>query len=93
MPALVRMALWEADSALGSALALPGTPRPGGSRPPGARPGAGQRWVLALESHDVARMALAVHALLLACESDKTGLMIGSWTRFQLVCSYGRAAH
>jgi hypothetical protein len=89
MPALVRMALWEADAALGRSLAPPGAAADGGRRP-GAQ---ARRWVLALESHDAARMALAVHALLLACESDKTGLMIGSWTRFQLVCAYGAPVH
>ena len=51
----------------------------------------GAHWVLAMESYDVAKMALAVHAQLLGCESDKTGLLVGSWTRYQLICAHRSA--
>ena len=50
---------------------------------PGEAPG--PHWVLLLESSDVVRMALGVHECLLGCESGKTGLLVGSWTRYQLI--------
>ncbi len=49
-------------------------------------------WVLLLESYDVTRMALGVHECLLGCESGKTGLLVGSWTRYQLIGDDDRAA-
>ena len=76
MPALVRMSLWEADAALGAVFA----------------PSHGTQWVLSMESYDAAKMALAVHARLLSCESGKTGLLVGSWTRYQLLCARSNAA-
>jgi len=75
LPALVRVSLWEGDSTLSKALAP-------------AAPAAGPHWMLSLESYDVARMALAVHNQLLGCESARTGLLIGSWTRCQLISAH-----
>lgn len=55
--------------------------------------GSGPHWVLLLESSDVARMALDAHGCLLGCESGKTGLLVGSWTRYQLISAQDRALH
>ncbi len=71
--ALLRMSLWEAD-------AEPADP---------AQPGAvAPHWLLAMDSYDVARTALAVHAQLLDCESGVTGLRVGSWTRYELISAH-----
>ncbi len=98
MPALVRMALWEVDTALSDLFAQPAPKPPArNARTVGevlavaaanAPVAIGPRWVLALESCDVTRMALAVHDCLLGCESDKTGLLAGSWSRYQLLSAY-----
>jgi len=98
MPALVRMSLWEEDNPLGAVFA---PPAPGGAVRKGkvsASPASASAsfavspcWVLLLETSDVARMALAVHDCLLGCESDKTGLLVGSWTRYQLIGAHDSA--
>lgn len=100
MPALVRMALWEVDTALSDMFASPEPKAPVrngrtvgevlASAAANAPVATGPRWVLALESCDVTRMALAVHDCLLGCESDKTGLLAGSWSRYQLLSAYHR---
>lgn len=101
MPALIRMALWEVDTALSDMFAPPAPKAPvRNARTVGevlavaaanAPVATGPRWVLALESCDVTRMALAVHDCLLGCESDKTGLLAGSWSRYQLLSAYHRS--
>lgn len=71
VPAMVRTSLWETASESGTPRSLPTA--------------AGLHWVLLLESYDVARMALALHESLLHCDSDRTGLLVGSWRRYQLI--------
>ncbi|HTN66422.1 MAG TPA: hypothetical protein VL051_09600 [Burkholderiaceae bacterium] len=76
---LVRMSLWEADAAA-----------TGGSTAEMALRGGKDSyadWVLFMESYDLARMALALHTRILASEGAKTGLLIGAWTRYQLICN------
>lgn len=75
---MIRMSLWEADAAV-----------TGGSSTEMALRGApdnNAHWVLFIESYDLAQMALALHTQILACEGAQTGLLIGSWTRYQLIC-------
>ena len=76
VPAMVRTSLWEVASERD-------TERP-------LQPVAGPHWVLLLESYDVARMALALHERLLHCDSDRTGLLVGSWRRYQLISADDR---
>lgn len=93
-PALVRMALWEVDNTLGDVYATSVPVAPARKRkalsktppiPAAETAVAGPLWVLSLESYDINRMALAVHECLLGCESGKTGLLVGSWARYQLI--------
>lgn len=76
---IVRMSLWEADPTV--------TGGPNTETALRGGPDNYADWVLFIESYDLARMALALHAQILACEGAETGLLIGSWTRYQLICS------
>jgi hypothetical protein len=75
---MVRMSLWEADAAVTGGLSAEMMLR--GTQDNNAD------WVLFIESYDLVQMALALHTQLLACEGAETGLLIGSWTRYQLIC-------
>lgn len=79
---LVRMALWEADAA------FTGGPSPEAILRGGADKSAD--WVLFLESYELAKTALALQAQLAAGAAAETGLLIDSWTRYQLI--YARVA-
>ena len=74
----IRIALWEADEAVTR-----------GPNPEVALRG-GQdsvaNWVLFIECYDLGHMALALHTRILEGQGVQTGLLIGSWMRFQLIC-------
>lgn len=79
---LARMSLWEADAEV-----------TGGPSPEAILRGGADRnadWVLFLESYELAKTALALQAQLAAGAAAETGLLIDSWTRYQLI--YARAA-
>jgi hypothetical protein len=79
---LVRMSLWEADAVVTGGPSLETALR--GSADKSAD------WILFLESHDVAKTALALRSQLSACAAGETGLHIGARTGYQLI--YARAA-
>jgi hypothetical protein len=74
---IVRIALWETDSGV--------TNKPSGERE--LRPGkdAVADWVLFIECTDLGQVALALHTHVLAGEGGRTGLLLGSWLRYQLI--------
>ena len=74
---IVRMALWETDAEV---TAAPSTERE-------LRPGrdAVADWVLFIECTDLGQVALALHSHVLAGEGVRTGLLLGSWLRYQLI--------
>jgi hypothetical protein len=76
---LVRMSLWEADAE------VTGGPSPEMALRGGADKSAD--WVLFLESHDLAKSALALQAQLAAGAAAEAGLLIDSWMRYQLICA------
>ena len=43
-------------------------------------------WVLFIETYDLDKAALSLHAGILECEAAKTGLLFGSWARYRLIC-------
>ncbi|WP_151448709.1 DUF4286 family protein [Lacisediminimonas profundi] len=43
-------------------------------------------WVLLIESYDPVRLSLALHSEVLQCDSQRDGLLIGSLTRYELMC-------
>lgn len=45
-------------------------------------------WVLLIESYDLAHLALCLHSEVLACDGERDGLLIGSLTRYELMCVY-----
>jgi hypothetical protein len=74
---LARMSLWEADAAF-----------TGGPSPEMALRGGSDKsadWVLFLESYDLGRTAPALDAQLSAGAAAETGLLIDSWTGYQLI--------
>lgn len=78
----VRMSLWEADAAA-----------TGGPSPEMALRGGADRsadWVLFLETIDAAQTAQALQAQLSAPAAAQAGLVIDSWSSYQLI--YARAA-
>jgi hypothetical protein len=79
---VVRTALWEADAA------FTGGPSPEMALRGGADKSAD--WVLFLESHELAKTALVLAAQLSPAAAAASGLLIGSWTRYQLI--YAAAA-
>ncbi|HYD94537.1 MAG TPA: hypothetical protein VEC01_04365 [Noviherbaspirillum sp.] len=74
---IVRIALWETDAGV--------TATPNAERE--LRPGkdAVANWVLFIESTDLGQVALALHTHVLAGEGARTGLLLGSWLRYQLI--------
>lgn len=79
---LVRMALWESDDAITGTSSIEFGLR--------GKPDNHARWVLFMESYDLANLALALHKQGTAGECAENGLLIGSWARYQLAC---RRAH
>ncbi|WP_141104070.1 DUF4286 family protein [Noviherbaspirillum denitrificans] len=74
---IVRIALWETDAGV--------TGKPSAERK--MRPGKDTiaDWVLFIECTDVGQVALALHTHVLAGEGARTGLLLGSWLRYQLI--------
>lgn len=74
---IVRIALWETDAAITN---IPNAERD-------LRPGqdAAADWMLFIESTDLGRVALALHTHVLAGDGARTGLLLGSWMRYQLL--------
>lgn len=74
---IVRIALWETDAG------VTGTP----SMERKLRPGKDviSDWVLFIECTDLGQVALALHTHVLAGEGARTGLLLGSWLRYQLI--------
>jgi hypothetical protein len=75
---VVRIALWEANAAItgqrGKEMDLRGAEDNKAD------------WVLFIESYDLAQLALMLHSRILSGEGAAAGLLIGSWTRYQLIC-------
>lgn len=74
---IVRIALWEADAEVTSVASMERDLRPGQD--------ATADWVLFIESTDLGQVALALHTQVLAGEGARTGLLLGSWLRYQLI--------
>lgn len=74
---IVRIALWEADASVTGAPNAERKLRPGKD--------AIADWVLFIECTDHGQVALALHALVLAGDGARTGLLLGSWLRYQLI--------
>jgi hypothetical protein len=79
---IVRIALWETDADVTGAPSMERKLRPGKD--------AIADWVLFIECTDLGQVALALHAHVLAGEGARTGLLLGSWLRYQLI--YERCA-
>jgi hypothetical protein len=80
----VRITLWETDASVNCGAMAEAATRSAEDHD--------THWILFLESYNLAKMALAVHAQILTCESAETGLLIGSWARYQLICARLSAA-
>ncbi len=74
---MVRMSLWETESAITNSPSTEALLR--GSADNYAQ------WVLFLENYDLLKTALALHTHILKCEGGSSGLLIGSWARYQLI--------
>lgn len=75
---LVRMSLWETDTAVTGMPSSESALRNDQENYP--------HWVLFLESYDMEKAALTLHTEILACEVRKSGLLFGTWARYQLIC-------
>jgi hypothetical protein len=74
---IVRIALWETDAGVTGAPSTERKLRPGKD--------AIADWVLFIECTDLGQVALALHTHVLAGEGGRTGLLLGSWLRYQLI--------
>ncbi|HZW22375.1 hypothetical protein [Noviherbaspirillum sp.] len=74
---IVRIALWETDAGVTGAPSMERELRPGKD--------ALADWVLFIECTDLAQVALALHTHVLTGEGARTGLLLGSWLRYQLI--------
>ncbi len=74
----VRLSLWEADAAVTAVPSHEALLR-------GVQDSVAD-WVLFVECYDLGQMALALHTQILTGEGARTGLLIGSWMRYQLIC-------
>ncbi len=74
---VVRIALWEADDVLVAAGHAAGP----------------AHWMLFIETLDLSRTMLALHAHVLSCVGAHTGLLISTWAKYQLMfeCEAGPA--
>ncbi|RYE69026.1 MAG: hypothetical protein EOO81_08880 [Oxalobacteraceae bacterium] len=73
----VRIALWETNVRITNASSAERKLRPGKD--------AVADWVLFIECTDLGQVALALHSHVLAGEGARTGLLLGSWLRYQLI--------
>lgn len=80
---MVSMSLWESDAKA--------TAESNSDMARRASPDHYADWVLLIESYDLACIALALHSEVLACDSERDGLLIGSLTRYELMCVYSNA--
>lgn len=81
---VVRIALWESNPA------VIGATQESMLRP---APEAVAQWVLFIETIDLSQTMLALHSHVLSCASAHTGLLLGTWAKYQLIfeCSVGAA--
>ncbi|WP_151448346.1 DUF4286 family protein [Lacisediminimonas profundi] len=75
---VVRIALWEADAAI--------TDQPCEEIDLRGAKDNGAHWILFIESYDLAQLALVLHSRILSGDGAASGLLIGSWLRYQLIC-------
>ena len=76
--ALVRLSLLETDTAV--------TGMPSSERELRNDQDNYPHWILFIETYDLDKAALSLHAGILECEAAKTGLLFGTWARYQLIC-------
>ena len=74
---IVRIALWETNIGVTNSPSMERKLRPGKD--------AVADWVLFIECTDLGQVALALHTQVLAGEEGRTGLLLGSWLRYQLI--------
>lgn len=79
--ALVRLSLLETDTAV--------TGMPSWERQLRNDQDNYPHWVLFIETYDLDKAALSLHAGILECEAAKTGLLFGTWARYRLICVVG----
>ncbi|MFA5488266.1 MAG: hypothetical protein WC284_03520 [Candidimonas sp.] len=72
----VRIALWEADEEATTAYSAQTDPNDLANY---------AQWVLFVESYDLVKTALLLHTELLAHDSARTGLLVGSFMRYRLI--------
>lgn len=76
--ALVRLSLLETDTAV--------TGMPSSERELRVDQDNHPHWVLFIETYDLDKAALSLHAGILECEAAKSGLLFGTWARYRLIC-------
>jgi hypothetical protein len=76
--ALVKLSLLETDTAVTGMPSWERTIRNDQENYP--------HWVLLIETYDLDKAALALHATSLEAEVAKTALLFGTWARYQLIC-------
>lgn len=77
---MVSMSLWEADSYVTATSTSEIVKR--------ASPDHYADWVILVEGYDLARLSLALHGEMHRCDAQRDGLLIGSLTRYELMCCY-----
>ena len=75
---MMSMSLWESDAKVTAASSSDTARR--------ASPDHYADWVLLIESYDLSCLALVLHNETLACDGERDGLLIGSLTRYELMC-------
>lgn len=75
--ALVKMSLLETDTAVSGMPSWERALRNDQDNYP--------HWALLIEAYDLDKAALTLHASSLECEAAKTGLLFGTWVRYQLI--------
>lgn len=76
--ALLRLSLLETESAV--------TGMPRWERPLRDDQENYPHWVLFIETYDLDKAALSLHAGILECECAQTGLLFRTWARYRLIC-------
>lgn len=74
---IVRIALWEADVEITGVANVERDLRPGVDTT--------ADWVLFIECTDLGQVALALHTQVLSGDGARTGLLLGSWKRYQMI--------